>query len=329
MSQLTFLRHLARHSPRVALSRLRRGPGRPSWSFGFELFTAALRHTALDIAELDWPAQRVAYDALATDWSPIFRRVRREEATLGGVPSTWFVPKMPASGIDTTLLYLHGGGYIFGSTRSHGELIARLAIGSPAKAVAPTYRLAPEHRFPAAIDDVHAVYRALLDAGTDPRRIVVGGDSAGGGLTMALLLRLRDAGEPLPAGAALICPWVDLTATGGSVTTNAAFDWGNEEIGNRWIDAYLGDHDRRDPLVSPVFADLRGLPPLLVQTGSAELLHDQAMQLANRAREAGVDTRLVIEPDMVHDWHSFAGIFSDCARAIDDVGAFVRSVVTV
>ena len=330
MSQIVFLRHLVRHTPRVALSRLRNGPGRPSWSFGFELFTTAMRGTALEIARLDWKGQRLAYDTLATPLSPVLKRVDREEVTVGGVPAVWFTPKIPVGagslGAGATLLYLHGGAYIFGSTRSHGELIARLALATPARTLAPEYRLAPEHPFPAAIEDAVAVYRALLASGTDPKRLVVAGDSAGGGLTMALLQKLREHGDPLPAGAALLCPWVDLTAKGGSLTDNAAFDWSNEEVGHRWIEAYLNGHDRRDPLVSPVFADLAGMPPLLVQVGDAELLHDQAVMLATRAKEAGVDVRFVVEPDMVHDWHSFAGLFSHCARAIDDVGAFVRSV---
>jgi acetyl esterase/lipase len=331
MSRLVFLRHLVRHTPRVAFSRVRRGPSRPSWSFGFELFTTALRETSHDIAKLDWPAQRVAFDALADLHAPALKRVARADTVLGGVPTSLFVPRhlgapgSPSS--DTTLLYLHGGAYIFGSMRTHGELIARLALATPARTLAPTYRLAPEHPFPAAIDDVVAVYRALLESGVDPRRLVIAGDSAGGGLTMALLLRLRAAGHPLPAGAALICPWVDLSAEGGSLTRNAPFDWGDEAIGRRWTRTYLAGQDPRDPLASPVFADLRGLPPLLVQVGGAELLRDQGTALAERAKEAGVDARFKIEPDMVHNWHTFAGLFSHCARSIDDVGAFVRSVV--
>ena len=330
MSQRVFLRHLVRHTPRVAFSRLRNGPSRPSWSFGFELFTTAMRGAALDIGRLDWQGQRLAYDALANGYAPVLRRVTREPTTAFGVPATWFVPKAPGGAgtldTDVTLLYFHGGAYIFGSTRTHAELIARLALATPARTLAPEYRLAPEHPFPAAIEDAVSVYRTLLASGADPKRIVVAGDSAGGGLTLALLQKLREAGDPLPAGAALLCPWVDLTAKGGSLTDNAAFDWSNEEIGERWIEAYLDGHDRRDPLASPVFADLGGLPPLLVQVGGAELLHDQAMTLAAHAKEAGVDVRLVVEPDMVHDWQAFAGLFSQCARAIDDVGAFVRSV---
>jgi acetyl esterase/lipase len=329
MSPQAFLRHLAQQAPRVAFSRVIRGPARPSWSFGFELFVSALRETVHDISMLDWPGLRAGHDVLVKPGS--LRRVTRAETALGGVPTSLFVPRdlgAPGSpGDGATLLYFHGGAYIFGSMRTHGDLIGRLAVSAPARTFAPTYRLAPEHPFPAAIDDAVAVYEALLATGVDARRLVVAGDSAGGGLTMALLLRLRDAGDPLPAGAALICPWVDHTAEGGSLARNAPFDWTDAAVVRRWSAAYLGGHDPRDPLASPVYADLHGLPPLLVQTGDAELLYDQIIALARRAEEAGVDTRLMVEPDMIHDWHSFAGYFPRCKRAIDDVGAFVRSVV--
>jgi len=335
MSRIAFLRQIARHTPGVVLSRFRRGPSRPSWSLDFELFTTALRHTKLEVPRRDWKALRALFDGLGhplpflVQDSPSLRRIHREETKVGGVPVTWFVPNtlgVTGSSAEVTLLYLHGGGYVFGSMATHGDLVARLALAAPARALAPEYRLAPEHPFPAAIDDVVAVYRALLANGTEPKRLVVGGDSAGGGLTLALLQRLRDAGEPLPAGAVLISPWVDLTAKGGSVTENAAFDWMNEAIVQDWIETYLNGHDRRDPLVSPVYADLSGLPPLLIQVGGAELLDDQIHVLAARAREHGVDARLVVEPDMIHAWHVFASLFSQCGRAIDDVGAFVRSV---
>ena len=143
---------------------------------------------------------------------------------------------------------------------------------------------------------------------------------------MSLLLRLRNEKKPLPAGAALICPWVDHSASTGSVIDNEAYDYGTRDIAHVWRDAYLGDLAREDPRVSPVFADLRGLPPLLVQVGGAELLCDQATALARRAKEHGVDARLHVEPDMIHDWHSFADFFSHCQRPIDDIGTFVREV---
>lgn len=325
MSQLTFLRHLVRSTPAIAYSRAMRGPARPSWSFSFEVFAAAMRRLQFDVAGRTWQAQRRAMDSLADTYSPMQKRVRRERTTMSGVPAEWFTPHRPAD-IETTLLYTHGGGYVFGSVKTHAETIARIALAAPARTLAPEYRLAPEYPFPAAIDDVVAVYRALLTSGVDPKKLVVAGDSAGGGLTMALLQRLKAAGDPMPAGAALICPWVDLSAVGGSLETNATFDWGNEAIGHKWIAAYLNGHDAKDPLASAVFADLTGLPPLLIQVGQAELLYDQDVALAERAKDCGVDARLVVGTDMIHDWHTFAGLFPDCGRPIDEIGGFVREV---
>ncbi|MFO0736186.1 MAG: alpha/beta hydrolase [Labilithrix sp.] len=323
--QLTFLKHFARQTPGIMYSRALRGPARPSWSFRFELFAAAMRGLQYEIAHRSWAEQRAAFDALAGTWSPALRRVTRERATLGGVPGEWIVPKAPAD-LPVTVLYLHGGGYVFGSVKSHAELIARIGLAAPARAFAPEYRLAPEHPFPAAIDDAVAVYRALVADGVEPKRLVLAGDSAGGGLTMALLQRLRDGGDPLPAGAALICPWVNLVAKGGSLATNAPFDWGNEDAGNRWSAAYMNGQDAAHPLASAVFADLAGLPPLLIQVGQAELIYDQSIALHERATAAGVDARLAVGEDQIHDWHSFANLFPDCARPIDEIGGFVREV---
>jgi len=330
MSQLLFLRHLASSLPRVALGRARRGPLRPSWSFGFELIAMAMKRTGTHVARQSWVEQRRAYDSLANKMSPTLRRVTRDTTVMGGVPCEWFSPHRgaasPARPGEPVILYFHGGAYIFGSTTSHAELISRIGIAAPARVLAPNYRLAPEHPFPAAIDDAVAVYRALVTSGIEPSRIVVGGDSAGGGLTMALLLRLREAGEPLPRGAFLICPWVDLSARGGSIEDNEPYDWATEEMSDTWTAAYLGSGDRRNPFASPALADLHGLPPLLVQAGEAELLLDQATHLARRAEEAGVDVRLTVEPDMIHDWHSFAAFFPSCQRSIDEIGSFVRDL---
>lgn len=323
--QLTFLKHFAKQTPSIVYARARRGPARGTWSFRYELFAAAMRGVQLEVAHRSWAEQREAFDALAGTWSPALRRVTRQRTALGGVPGEWIVPAAPAE-LPVTMLYLHGGGYVFGSVRSHAELIARLALAAPARAFAPEYRLAPEHPFPAAIDDVVAVYRALLASGVDPKRLVVAGDSAGGGLTMALLQRIRDAKEPLPAGAALVCPWVNLVAKGGSLEANAAFDWGDEAVGNRWIAAYMNGQDPAQPLASAVFADLSGLPPLLIQIGQAEILFDQATMLHARAKEAGVDARLSVGEDQIHDWPSFANLFPECVTPIDEIGGFAREV---
>lgn len=275
-----------------------------------------------------WPELRVAFDSLANERAPVLRKVTRTKAQMGGIPCEWFEPKdLPSATAPDApvVLYLHGGAYIFGSTTSYAELISRIALAVPARVLAPNYRLAPEHPFPNGIDDAVATYRALVKSGVSPSRIVVGGDSAGGGLTTALMLRLREAGDELPRAIFLVCPWVDLTAEGGSLEVNAAFDWGNRDIAERWKAAYLNGHDPKHPLASPAHARLEGFPPTLVQVGAAELLLDQATLFARRAKEAGVDVQLVVEDDMVHDWHTFAGMFKGCGKAIDEIGTFVRT----
>ena len=327
MSALAFVRHLTQQAPAITYSRLLRGPARPSWSFRFELFVATMRALSYELAQRTLDEQRRAMDALGSVVAPIMRKVRRSRADMGGVPCEWFVPRTEGPDpIAAHVVYFHGGGYVFGSATSHAEVIARVALVAPARVLAPEYRLAPEHPFPAAINDAVAAYRALLASGVDPEKVVVSGDSAGGGLAMALLLRLKAAGDPLPAGAALISPWLDLTAAGGSLETNAVFDWGNEKVGHGWIAHYLQGHDPRDPLASPIYADFSGLPPMLLQVGDAEIIFDQSVALAKRAKDDGVDVRLAIAKDMVHDWHSFAGVFPELTRAYDEIGGFVREV---
>lgn len=274
-----------------------------------------------------WPELRASFDALANPRAPVLRKITRSSVEMGGVPCEWFSPKdsPSASAPDApVMLYLHGGAYIFGSTTSYAELLSRIAVAIPARVLAPNYRLAPEHPFPNGIDDVVAVYRALVASGVSPARIVVAGDSAGGGLTAALMLRLREAGDELPRAIVLVCPWLDLTAKGGSLEENAKYDWGDSTIAERWKTAYLNGYDAKHPLASPALARLEGFPKTLVQVGAAELLLDQATTFARRAKEAGVDVELVIEDDMVHDWHSFAGLFPGCRKAIADIGTFVR-----
>lgn len=324
-NQVTFLKHLAKQAPGILYSRALNGPARPTWSFRYELFAAAMRGVQFEVASRTWQEQREAFDALSGTLAPSLARVTRDRTAHGGVPGEWFTPKSPSE-LPVTMLYLHGGGYVFGSAKSHAELIARIALAAPARVFAPEYRLAPEHPFPAAIDDAVSVYRAIIESGVDPKTLVVSGDSAGGGLTMALLQRLRDAKDPLPAGATLICPWVNLVAKGGSLESNAPFDWGNEAIGNRWSATYMNGEDPAHPLASAVFADLTGLPPLLIQVGAAELIYDQSVLLHERAKAAGVDARLAVGEDQIHDWHSFAHLFPECARPIDEIGGFVREV---
>lgn len=239
-------------------------------------------------------------------------------------PAEWLRP--PGTRADAAVLYLHGGGYTIGSPRSHRHLAAAIARAAGTSALLPDYRLAPEHPFPAALDDALAAYRWLLERGLAPERIVVAGDSAGGGLAVATLLALRDRGLPQPAAGVCISPWVDLTCSGATYATKAAVDpiVTREGVG-AMAQAYVGAGDPKAPLVSPLYADLAGLPPLLIQVGSDEVLLDDALGLSERARAAGVDVKVEEWPDMVHVWHWFLPMLDEAERAIAVIGEFVRA----
>ncbi|HKZ07976.1 MAG TPA: alpha/beta hydrolase [Methylomirabilota bacterium] len=239
------------------------------------------------------------------------------------IGAEWLEP--PAARPNAALLYLHGGGYVIGSPRSHRHLAAALAAAAGAPTLLPDYRLAPEHPFPAAVEDAVAAYRWLLARGIPAAGIAIAGDSAGGGLTMATLLALRDRGLPRPAAGVCISPWVDLTCSGASYGGKAASDPIVTQTGvAEMARAYVGAGDPRAPLASPLFADLRGLPPLLVHVGSEEVLLDDAVGLAERARAAGVTATLEIWPDMIHVWHWFHPMLDEGRKAVAGIGDFVR-----
>jgi len=241
----------------------------------------------------------------------------------GGVPAEWITT--PGVLAERVIYYLHGGGYVLGSINTHREMVSRLSRAASARVLIIDYRLAPENPFPAAVDDSTAAYHWLLSVGVDPARLVIAGESAGGGLTMATLVALRDAGEPLPRAGICLSPWVDLECLGESMVTKAEIDpVATRDSVLMMAKAYLGNIDPRTPLASPLYADLTGLPPLLIQVGTAEVLFDDATRLADRARAAGVD--VILEPweDMIHMWHFFAAILPEGRQAIDRIGEFIR-----
>jgi monoterpene epsilon-lactone hydrolase len=214
---------------------------------------------------------------------------------------------------------------MLGSINTHREMISRISRAAGARALAIDYRLAPEHPYPAAVEDATAAYRWLLCTGVDPARLVIGGESAGGGLTVATLAALRDAGEPLPAAGVCVSPWVDLECLGESMTTKAEIDpIAQRQVILEMAKAYLGDAGPRTPLAAPLYADLTGLPPLLIQVGASEILLDDSTRLAERAKSAGVDVTLELWNDMIHMWHFFAAMLPEGQQAIDRIGEFVR-----
>ena len=266
----------------------------------------------------------VARKILRPDPYKVPPTVQISPAHLGGVPGERIEGPSPG---DTVLLYLHGGGYFACSAETHRPITVYFALHG-FHVFAPDYRLAPENRFPAAIEDAVAFYRALLSAGYAPQNIVVAGESAGGGLALSLMLSLRDSGVPLPAAAALFSPWTDLAATGDSIKTNtdrcAMFDGAGVAFSARY---YLGETDPRNPLASPLYADLAGLPTLLIHVGANEVLRDDSTRLAERARAAGVRVELKIWPVVPHAWQLVPHLVPEARQSLRESAEFLRACV--
>jgi epsilon-lactone hydrolase len=267
--------------------------------------------------------RRERLDAIGST-SPPAGDIGLEPIDANGVAAEWSLA--PGSDPSKVLLFFHGGGYCSGSIVSHRGMVTETGRAAQARTLGVGYRLAPEHPFPAAIEDARSAYRFLLDQGVAPSKIAIGGDSAGGGLTLALMTSVRDGREPLPACAWLVSPWVDLRMTGASLAEKAAID---PLISKPYLEelasAYLAGADPANPLVSPLNADLAGLPPLLVQVGSAETLLDDAVRIARRAGAADVRVNLEIWPHMIHAWHLWAAHLEAGRRAIASAGAFIRA----
>jgi acetyl esterase/lipase len=244
-----------------------------------------------------------------------------EPVDANGVPAQWVQAGEIAD--DRWFLFIHGGGYYRGSATATNATAVRISAETKARVLSIDYRLAPEHPFPAAIDDTHTAYHWLLSTGAKPESTFVGGISAGGGLTLALLLRLRDAGEPLPAGAIPMSPWTDLTQSGDSFKRNAEND---PIISKAYLDRmaslYLNGADPKTPYASPLHGDLKGLPPLLIQTGSAEALLDDSTEFARKASKSGVNVTYEVWPEMFHGWQQTAHLLDDGQLAIENLGAF-------
>jgi len=308
----------------AAVRRLRRGRRRPGWRWRVEMLVAVQRAVLRRLALRDPALAQALTQRPALPLSRLAREASVTAVRERDVRGEWVEPREGAPQGAPVVLYLHGGAYVFGSAAGHRELTARLARASGARVLSLDYRLAPRHPFPAALEDAQAAWTWLRAQGVAPRRLVVAGDSAGGGLALALLLRLRDQGDPLPAGAALLCPWVDLGCSRESVARNAPTDVLHAGMLRTWSAHYRGDVDPRHPWVSPVHADLHGLPPLLIQTGGAETLLDEGAWLDERAREAGTEVELAVAEDMFHGWHLCAAWVPEGVRAIDEVARFVR-----
>lgn len=302
----------------------------------------ALRPVDLESRGLDVARLRGALDLMRSP-APVGLDVREVDlmrevpaGALGGpeeggsdalfLPAEWIVPR----GADPAfrLVYLHGGGYVAGSPATHRGLVARIAKAAGCVALVPDYRLAPEHRFPAALEDARLALAYAMEHGPDGEspgaRVVLAGDSAGGGLALATIVAARDAGERLPARVATLSAWTDLAATGASIATRAEVDpMIPAALLAGWSRHYLGDLDPRHPYASPLYADLRGLPPTLLQVGDAEVLLDDSVRFAERARERGVAVELEVFPELFHVFQAFAGALPEGREAIAKVASFL------
>ncbi len=264
---------------------------------------------------------RSFFEAMASMF-PMPAGARATPAEAGGVRGEWV--EVPESRNDRVVLYLHGGGYVIGSLNTHRSLVARIARDSQARCFSLDYRLAPENPYPAAVEDAVAAYRGLVASGIAPTRIVVAGDSAGGGLTFATLLSLRDAGDALPAAAVCLSPWADLEGTGGSHSDPEIDDPMVNLPGLQAMGRLYAGERVRDPLASPVHADFAGLPPLYLLVGTREMLLDDTLRVADKARAAGVPVIVEKGTGLIHVWPMFGDDVPEAADAVRNIGGFVR-----
>lgn len=280
-----------------------------------EMFLSMAGQAAPDLA-----SQRASFEAMTADF-PLAPDSEASPVQAGSVAAEWVVA--PGADERRAVLYLHGGGYVIGSAATHRSLASRISAAAGSRVLVVDYRLAPEHPFPAAVDDAFAAYRWLLDEGFNPAALAIAGDSAGGGLTLALMARLRDEGLPLPAAGVCLSPWVDLEGTGASAEPGAVDDPMVTREGIQAMAETYAAGNLRAPMASPLYADLSGLPPLLMQVGTREILLDDARRIAAQAEAAGVSVTLEEEQGLIHVWHLFPGV-PESEQAVARVGDFLR-----
>jgi len=275
--------------------------------------------------QLSIQEQRRRIETLARLIIRLPKGVTKESVRAGKVEAEWVVPVK--SNADTAVLYLHGGGYTLCSPATHRGLTGAIALACKSRMLVPNYRLAPEHPFPAALEDAIATYRWLLAQGLAPHHIAIGGDSAGGGLTLATALCLRDSGDPLPAALFLLSPWTDLTFSGESHNTRRAVDpifGGESKSKEPFAPAYLGQETPSNPLISPLLADLRGLPATLIHVGDDEILLDDSTRLGEKMEAAGVDVRIRVWDGLWHVFQAFVPFLPEARQSVAEIGEFIR-----
>ena len=308
----------------VTVSRLRRGPRFSGWPWVVETNTTFLRWQERFAFGLPTIAQQREYmDALVVHSSEL-ARMRIEAVEADEVKGRWFVP--PTAARELVVLYLHGGGYAF-FIRAHDNLLAFFALAARARTFALDYRLAPEHPFPAQLEDAQAAYHWLLSRGIAPEHIAIAGDSAGGNLALTLLLALRDAQQPLPRLAICLCPWTDMESFYTSMTENEPYDWIEQRMVVQWAEWFCQGTDPANPLVSPVHADLRGLPPIYIQAGDAELLIDMIRAFVDRAKAQGASVSLEVWEHMNHVFQAYGLIIPQSREALRRIEEVIEQAI--
>ncbi|NNC78308.1 MAG: alpha/beta hydrolase [Woeseiaceae bacterium] len=276
----------------------------------------------IDARTADVLVTRKRFDKMAGKLRPA-KNVEIKSDTVADLPAEWLTPAGAAD--DSLMLYWHGGAYLMGSCQSHRAMVSHIAKAAGVRALVPEYRLAPEHRFPAALDDAVKLYRQLIADGVKPEKIVVAGDSAGGNLTVAMLLALRHAGDPMPKATVLLSPWLDLGATGETMVTRKDQDplFDPAELPHV-VERFCDDDKLKNPIVSPVYANVAGLPETLIQVGDDEILLSDSVRFAENIRAAGGKVHLDVWPGMWHVWQMFGGLIPEARRGTDKLGKFIR-----
>lgn len=308
----------------VSIRRLIRGSLLPNWSWAFEASIHFIKHQTVTAFDMPNHAEGREYENSLVFTSPATAKIKIESVN-EPVKGHWYHLKHETNGV--TVLYLHGGGYAYYS-KAHENLIALVTLAAGSQTFALDYRLIPEHPFPAQLDDALAAYQWLLETGIKPERLVVIGDSAGGNLTLALLLTLRDSKLPLPALGICIAPWTDFENSGNSLKENEPFDWVEKRMTLKWAEWLCKNTDPRNPIVSPINADLRGLPPIYIQAGDAEILYDMIQSFYDKAQTQGANIKLDVWRHMNHDFQAFGDLMPESKEALMRIGQVIKEYVS-
>ena len=288
------------------------------------LLKGKLRRERITI-ETDIQKMRAEYEESAQKYGKVPESIEVEALTIKGMKAEWLTPK--GSSREKVIFYTHGGGYVSGSCSDHRMHVAKFVEGTGLPALLFEYRLAPEHPFPAALEDSVAAYQWLLEQGTAPENIIIVGESAGGGLCLATLVALRDQNIPLPSAGVAMSPWTDLTRSGESYKRNERKDISTLGSWDVWGDFYVGDNDPKHPWLSPLHANLHGLPPVMLQVGDNEILLDDSVRFVEKAKAAGVEVTLQVWEGMVHCFAIMAPMFPEATQAMNDIFTYIEEQI--